>query len=53
MGAEVRYEVGEVFLSDDPQTRAAALQTLAEEYRRLLLARWRDAAEDSEGGDAE
>lgn len=54
MAADVRYEVREVFRSDDPQARAAALERLAGEYRRLLLARWRETGpareEEDEGG---
>ena len=56
MAADVRYEVREVFRSDDPQARAAALERLAGEYRRLLLARWRETGpawdEEDEGGRA-
>ena len=44
MAADVRYEVREVFRSDDPQARAAA------------LARWRETGpareEEDEGGRA-
>lgn len=50
MAAEVRYEVREIFRSDGPQERAAALQRLAEEYRRLLLARWRELGLPEDAG---